>query len=148
MPRSLVIWIAFHVSKQVVGKWASGAGEVNGTIGSVDKDGGVAGDSIRRVACLLVSTDVPEEDPPRLVPLDTNDHMGVGVECLFGESFGVLLVQHAHRMPRRMAGAGRDYYDKKVAEGKTSKEAIRALKRRISDVVYRHLVADTKQSIS
>jgi hypothetical protein len=36
-------------------------------------------------------------------------------------------------------------YDRKVAEGKTSKEAIRALKRRISDVVYRHLVADARQ---
>jgi len=44
----------------------------------------------------------------------------------------------------RYPGAGRDYYDKKVAEGKTSKEAIRALKRRISDVVYRRLVADTR----
>ena len=38
---------------------------------------------------------------------------------------------------------GRDYYQKKLAEGKTSKEAIRALKRRISDVVYRQLRADT-----
>ena len=38
--------------------------------------------------------------------------------------------------------AGRVYYDKKQAEGKTRKEALRALKRRISDVVYRKLVAD------
>ncbi len=36
---------------------------------------------------------------------------------------------------------GRTYYDKKQAEGKTKKEAMRALKRRISDVVYRRLVA-------
>jgi len=48
----------------------------------------------------------------------------------------------------RYPNTGRDYYDKKIAEGKTSKEAIRALKRRISDVVYRHLVADTKHRIS
>jgi ribosomal protein S4 len=40
---------------------------------------------------------------------------------------------------------GRAFYDRKVAEGKTSKEAIRALKRRLSDVVYRHLVADTRK---
>jgi transposase len=40
---------------------------------------------------------------------------------------------------------GRVYYDRKVAEGKTSKEAIRALKRQLSDVVYRHLVADARQ---
>jgi transposase len=37
---------------------------------------------------------------------------------------------------------GRVYYDKKQAEGETKKEALRALKRRISDVVYRKLVAD------
>jgi transposase len=37
---------------------------------------------------------------------------------------------------------GRVYYDKKQAKGKTKKEALRALKRRISDVVYRKLVAD------
>ena len=38
--------------------------------------------------------------------------------------------------------AGRIYYNKKQAEGKTKKEALRALKRRISDAVYRKLVAD------
>ena len=37
---------------------------------------------------------------------------------------------------------GRTYYDKKIAEGKTPKEAIRALKRRISDAVYQRLIAD------
>ena len=41
---------------------------------------------------------------------------------------------------------GRVYYDRKIAEGKTSKEAIRALKQRISDVVYRHLTADARQA--
>ncbi|MBW3612089.1 MAG: IS110 family transposase [Actinobacteria bacterium] len=38
---------------------------------------------------------------------------------------------------------GRVYYDRKIAEGKTSKEAFRALKRRISDAVYRQLLSDT-----
>jgi len=38
---------------------------------------------------------------------------------------------------------GRVYYDRKIAEGKTKKEAMRSLKRRIADVVYRALVADT-----
>jgi transposase len=37
---------------------------------------------------------------------------------------------------------GRRYYARKLAEGKTSKEALRALKRRISDAVWRHLQAD------
>ncbi len=41
---------------------------------------------------------------------------------------------------------GRAYYERKIAEGKTSKEAIRALKRRISDRIYRHLIADAHRS--
>jgi transposase len=41
---------------------------------------------------------------------------------------------------------GRVYYDKKLAEGKTRKEALRALKRRISDAVYRRLVADQQRT--
>jgi len=38
------------------------------------------------------------------------------------------------------------YYQKKIAEGKTPKEAIRALKRRISDAIYRALIADTTRT--
>ena len=41
---------------------------------------------------------------------------------------------------------GRIYYQKKIAEGKTPKEAIRALKRRISDAIYRALIADTQRT--
>jgi transposase len=37
---------------------------------------------------------------------------------------------------------GRAYYDRKKAAGKTSMEAMRCLKRRLSDVVYRQLLAD------
>jgi transposase len=40
---------------------------------------------------------------------------------------------------------GRRYYDRRRAEGKTPMEAMRALKRRLSDVVYRQLVHDQKQ---
>jgi transposase len=40
---------------------------------------------------------------------------------------------------------GREYYDRKRAEGKSAKEAIRALKRQISNVVYRALVADARR---
>ncbi len=43
---------------------------------------------------------------------------------------------------------GRVYYDKKLAEGKTKKEALRALKRRVSDAVYRRLIADQHNSTS
>jgi transposase len=44
----------------------------------------------------------------------------------------------------RHPGPGRDYYQRKIAQGKTKKEALRALKRRISDAVYRRLVADAR----
>ncbi len=37
---------------------------------------------------------------------------------------------------------GRIFYERKLEEGKSKKEAIRSLKRRLSDVVYRHLQAD------
>jgi transposase len=40
----------------------------------------------------------------------------------------------------------RTYYQRKIAEGETSKEAVRALKRRISDRVYRHLIADANKT--
>jgi transposase len=39
---------------------------------------------------------------------------------------------------------GRAFYDRKIAEGKTHKEALRALKRRISDARYACMVADTR----
>ena len=39
---------------------------------------------------------------------------------------------------------GRAYYDKKRAEGKTGKEALRALKRRVSDAIYGRLQADAR----
>jgi len=41
---------------------------------------------------------------------------------------------------------GRVYYDKKRDEGKTKKEALRALKRRVSDAVYQRLVTDQRQA--
>jgi transposase len=42
---------------------------------------------------------------------------------------------------------GRAYYERKRLEGKTPKEALRCLKRRLSDVVYRQLVADRARKI-
>jgi transposase len=46
-------------------------------------------------------------------------------------------IRHPH-------SAGRAYYERKVAEGKTCKEALRCLKRRISDAVYARLQADAQ----
>jgi len=41
---------------------------------------------------------------------------------------------------------GRVYYRKKMAEGKSRKEALRCLKRRVSDAVFKSLMADLEGS--
>ena len=48
-------------------------------------------------------------------------------------------IRHPH-------SGGRTYYDRKLAEGKTHKEALRALKRQISDAIYARLRADARQA--
>ena len=44
----------------------------------------------------------------------------------------------------RLDTEGRRYYRRKLAAGKTRMEAMRCLKRRISDAVYRQLIADAE----
>jgi transposase len=44
----------------------------------------------------------------------------------------------------RHAAKGRAYHDRKVAAGKTPMEAMRALKRKLSDVVFRQMRADAR----
>ena len=46
----------------------------------------------------------------------------------------------------RLDTPGRAYYRRKLAAGKTRMEAMRCLKRRISDAVYRQLVADAQRA--
>lgn len=46
------------------------------------------------------------------------------------------------RFPRT---EGRAYFERKVAEGKTPKEALRALKRRVSDAIFRQLQLDASR---
>ena len=48
-------------------------------------------------------------------------------------------IRHAH-------SDGRTCYERKIAEGKTHKEALRCLKRRISDAVFARLHADARQA--
>ena len=43
---------------------------------------------------------------------------------------------------------GRAYYLRKRAEGKGHKEALRCMKRRLSDVVYRQLLRDSREQTS
>lgn len=45
---------------------------------------------------------------------------------------------------RQSGSDGRAYLDRKVAEGKTKKEAVRSLKRQVSNAVYRQLVLDAR----
>jgi transposase len=45
---------------------------------------------------------------------------------------------------RNPRSPGRAYYDRKLSETKTTKEALRALKRRISDIIYRQLLLDAE----
>ena len=53
---------------------------------------------------------------------------------------GVAITQQRH------PGPGRDYYAKKIAEGKTNGEARRALKRHLADLIYATLVTDAQRS--
>jgi transposase len=48
----------------------------------------------------------------------------------------------------RHPSAGQAYYRRKLAEGKSPKEALRCLKRRLSDAVYRCLLADQHRQAS
>jgi transposase len=50
-------------------------------------------------------------------------------------------IRHAH-------SDGRAYYDRKIAEGKTHKEALRCLKRRVSDAIYARLRADARKTVT
>ena len=45
---------------------------------------------------------------------------------------------------RHPGSEGRTCFDRKLAEGRTKREAMRSLKRQISDRVYRHLTADAR----
>ena len=51
----------------------------------------------------------------------------------------VTQIRHPH-------STGRVYYDKKRAEGKTGKEALRALKRQVSDTIYQRLKEDAARA--
>jgi transposase len=53
----------------------------------------------------------------------------------------VTQVSHRH-------SPGRAYYERKLAEGKTPKEALRSLKRRLSDAVFAQLQADARRTVA
>ncbi|MDQ3481475.1 MAG: IS110 family transposase [Actinomycetota bacterium] len=55
------------------------------------------------------------------------------------------VIHVAARTQIRRDGPGRTYYERKVAEGNSRRESLRALKRQLSDVVYRRLLTDDRQ---
>jgi transposase len=62
---------------------------------------------------------------------------------------GNRMLNHALHMAaicqiRQTSSEGRIYFERRVAEGKTKKEAIRTLKRQISNTVYRQLLLDAR----
>jgi transposase len=52
------------------------------------------------------------------------------------------VIHTAAKTQIRLAGPGRDYYQRRRSDGKTNAEAIRALKRHITTAIYRTLQAD------
>jgi transposase len=101
----------------------------------------------------------------------TSEHVGRNHPSAFASYAGVAPIEVAsadrarHRLPRggdrhlnlalhitaltqvRMrASRGRAYYDTKIAAGKTHNEAMRCLKRRLADHVWRTMVADERRS--
>jgi hypothetical protein len=46
---------------------------------------------------------------------------------------------------RQTNSEGRAYFERKVAEGKTKREAIRSLKRHVANAVYRQLLVDANK---
>ena len=54
----------------------------------------------------------------------------------------------AARVQTMHPSLGRDHYERKLAEHKSSREALRSLKRQLAKVVYRHLVADRATGVA
>jgi len=85
---------------------------------------------------------------PKLAPIEVSS----GNRIIYRLSLrGNRRLNHAIHMAaitqiRYQHSEGRAYYDKKIAEGKTPKEALRALKRQISDAIYKHLKADAARA--
>jgi len=68
---------------------------------------------------------------------DTHDRVNLGGNRRLNHALHIAAITQA-----RYPGPGHEFYLRKLDEAKTNKEALRALKRRISDSVYRQLLAD------
>ena len=111
---------------------------------SADARPSVAGAGLPRVLrrCLLLGE--------RLERLAAERDVDVDATVLRRSDFGEVRLwvnePIEHLLARRTPGGapGRAYYLRKQIEGKSKKDALRALKRRVSDAVYRELLADSQ----
>ena len=86
--------------------------------------------------------------PPTTAPRRSSSPRRDGL-CIGCLTRGNRKLNHALHMAaitqiRNPGTQGRIYFERKVAEGKTKKEALRSLKRHISNAVYRQLVLDAQ----
>ena len=74
---------------------------------------------------------------PREVGYSTGSHCGVIVGSTTPSTVAICQIRQPH-------SAGRAYFDRKVAEGKTKREALRSLKRHVSNALFRQLLIDSE----
>src|SRR5918995_4150402 len=89
------------------------------------------------------TTSPPGPAPPRSTP-PAESRSGTGSPRAGNRRLNHVLYMAAF-VQLRHDTEGRAYYRRKLAAGKTPLEALRCLKRRLSDVIYRQLVADAKR---
>ena len=68
------------------------------------------------------------------------------IEHVVPKKFGFFDLKTKRGQRHAVAGEGHTYYQRCLAKGKSHREAIRALKRRISDRVWTHLQADLQHT--
>ena len=97
----------------------------------------------------------PVREPGRAMPTTTAPPRSTGprvattsVACRGAGTANSTTPSTWPRSPRSASrtAAGRGYYDAKLAAGKTKKKALRALKRKISDALYKRLKADAARA--
>ncbi len=79
------------------------------------------------------------------VPVETSSGEAVCHRLSLGDNRKLNYALHMVAVCQARSDArGGAYYRKKIAEGKSRKEALRCLKRRVCDAVFRSLVADSQ----
>jgi hypothetical protein len=76
---------------------------------------------------------------------DPNNALSVGIAALRARLNHALHLAAICQI-RQPHSDGRAYFDRKLAEGKTNKDAIRSRTRHISNAVYRQLLSDADSS--